>query len=304
MSPKRQSNGSAKLRPETHPTTSNTVHTLVEQQRNAALTDYLLDSRTAGHSPDTLRLRRQVLRQLQQELGPLPDVTEDQLVRWYRRYDAHSLNTRVAYGRAVASFYRWAVRRHLVETSPAVALPVPRARRGVPRPIPVDDLHHALRQAPDVRMRLWLLLAAGGGLRAGEIARLRREDLHRQDGIPVLAIAGKGDKPRSLVIPEPLAHQLELYRTSPGRFWPVTPGRVSNAANQYLHSLGIVHTLHTCRHAFGTTYYQASRDLLATAEALGHSQLTTTAGYAAVSPAAHVEALTAVEVLLGWHEAA
>ena len=56
---------------------------------------------------------------------------------------------------------------------------------------------------------------------------------------------------------------------------------VSHLANGHLHDLGIAHTLHCLRHRFATVVYRRSRDIVLTAELLGHSSMNTTRGYAA-----------------------
>jgi len=48
---------------------------------------------------------------------------------------------------------------------------------------------------------------------------------------------------------------------------------------QVLHGLGITHSLHKLRHAYGTAMYAASNDLRMVQEVMGHSSPNTTAGY-------------------------
>src|SRR5262249_56654858 len=71
---------------------------------------------------------------------------------------------------------------------PPPALPVPRRGRRLPRPIGEKELLAAVTAAPD-RVRPWLVLAGWAGLRAVEIARLRRDNVLDTRQPPVLLIA-------------------------------------------------------------------------------------------------------------------
>lgn len=267
--------------------------------RDPAITDYLADCRLRGHRQDTLKLRRQVLTQCAASLRqPLLLVSEDDLYRWYTAYAGHSVATRVAYGRAIRAFYKWAQARHLIDNDPSRALPIPRSPQPSPRPMTPAELTTALASATP-RIRLWLILAAGAGLRAVEIARLRRDDLEHVNGTPVLRVReGKGGKPRSLVVSPAVAAAIETWQTGPGRLTPVTPAYVSNLVARHLHDLGIAATLHKARALYATIYYQASgHDVEQTMAVLGHSEYASMRHYIQSSPRTAVQAVEAIDRL-------
>jgi integrase/recombinase XerC len=134
-----------------------------------------------------------------------------------------------------------------------------------------------------------LMIAAFAGLRACEIARLDGEHVLRD--LDVLLIAeDKGGGVSSVPIAPPLRSVFAglpqsgplLLRTDGQRF---RPHNVSHWCNNYLHSIGISHTLHSLRHRFGTAVYRASgRDLRATQELLRHRTPVSTAMYTWVDP--------------------
>lgn len=261
---------------------------------------FCTDSRIRGHRPDTLRLRRRVLGNAAAFLGKaLLDADEDDLLRWYRQYADHSQATRVSYGRAMRSYWAWALNRRLVTDDVSLVLPIPRNPMGQPRPIPLEDLTRAMAAA-DARMRLWLALAVCAGLRAGEVARLRRDDVEGSGDTWLLHVReGKGGKPRTVGISTALALEVHGWQSSSGRLWSVTAGTVSGLVSTHMHGLGIDATLHAGRHLFGTTFYRASgHDLFATMQALGHSSPSSTRIYAKSDPARSVEALVALDALL------
>src|SRR5215472_10637201 len=105
--------------------------------------------------------------------GGLLDATPADLAAWRASLtvapDAVSV-----YVSHVRQFYRWAVRQGHLSGSPAATLPAPSRPRRLPRPIGEQELLGVLAAAPP-RIRPWLVLAGWAGLRAKEIALLRRE---------------------------------------------------------------------------------------------------------------------------------
>jgi integrase len=175
-------------------------------------------------------------------------------------------------------------------------VPVPRVGRRLPRPISEADLFTALRQAPP-RIRPLLVLAAWAGLRAKEIARLRRQHVLDTARPPVLLVVHDATKGRSerivplsdFVLGELRLHGLPasgwMFSRHDGAPGPNTPHMISLLCNQHLHDCGIAATLHQLRHRFGTVAYAASHDLRMVQELLGHADPQTTALYTAYDQA-------------------
>ena len=135
-------------------------------------------------------------------------------------------------------------------------------------------------------MRAWLSLMCFAGLRCCEVAALERASI----GQGALRVVGKGDHERvvpihpsvaSALAAAPLARTGPVFRNSEGR--PFTAREVSRRVGAYLDGLGIDATAHQARHFFGTEAYQASKNLRAVQELMGHQDPATTAGYAALS---------------------
>lgn len=135
------------------------------------------------------------------------------------------------------------------------------------------------------------------GLRAKEIALLRRESVLDTAVPPVLLVARDATKGRAeRAVPLSafaLAGLLEaglpasgwVFRRRDGHPGPNSPAKVSQLSNRYLHDAGITATLHQCRHRFGTQAYAVRRDLRMVQELMGHQQPETTAGYVLVDQA-------------------
>ena len=257
-----------------------------------ALEDYFEHLRLEGLSELTLRGRRGALDRLSRQLPvPLLEASAGDLLDWRRAMTVGPVSVR-SYVSHVQQFYAWAVRRGLLAASPAAGIPVPRVGRRIPRPIGTDDLFAAVAQAPD-RIRLWLVLAAWCGLRAKEIALLRRECILLSAAPPVLLVATgatKGIHERMIplcrfAIAEIAAARLPAsgwcFLRCDGRAGPNRPAHVSALANAHLRDCDISATLHMLRHWFGTEAYASSgRDLRLVQELLGHASVQSTQGYA------------------------
>lgn len=273
----------------------------------ADIADYMEWLRLSGASPNTLKHYRCTLIRLyywlkrQQDVA-LHEATTENLTAWRAGLRVETSSV-VTYMAAVRSFYEWMRRVGRTPSDPARDVPVPKRRRGVPRPIAEDPLDFAIAHAPD-RIRPWLVLAAYLGLRAAEIAGLCRDDIMETAGQRFLRVVGKGDKERVLLISPyvwdvlvaaGLPRRGPLFRRADGKPGPNKPQLVSLLANTYLHNMGIPETLHQLRHRFGTAAHDAVRDLRVVQEAMGHADPRTTAGYTAFSNPRLEEAVLAVQ---------
>lgn len=257
-------------------------------------------------SPGTIYQRRRHLVRLHAVVGKnLLDVDVDDITRWHSQLDV-GVQARVTSIAHVSEFYKWAARQGYVTGDPTRFIIRPRVPRGLPRPISEQDLQMALDTAPR-RIRPWLALAAYAGLRAVEIANLRRDAVLDGADPPVLVIHGKGGRDRVVPMGPALLLELQSYglptrgyvfTRSDGQTGPNKPWLVSHLANDHLHSLGISATLHQLRHRYGTQIYGLSQDIRVTQELMGHSSPSTTGVYAAYSKASAVAAARALDASL------
>jgi integrase/recombinase XerC len=247
------------------------------------------------------RRNRALAEWLEARGATLLTATPDLMLEW-RTSLTVSPNSVLTYLAAVRSFYRWAMWAGKATSDPTADLPVPKWRKGRPRPIAEPALVSAILNAP-VRIRPWLILAALAGLRACEIAGLRRDDI--LDGPRVMIIRGKGRKER--VVPISAQVWAELLKAGmPSSGWmfprydgkpgPNTAHKVSDLTNAFLRSIGIRETLHQLRHRFGTQSYAATRDLRIVQELMGHQDPATTALYCDFSRAESISTVDAVQI--------
>lgn len=132
-----------------------------------------------------------------------------------------------------------------------------------------------------------VLLGARGGLRLAEALALRWVDITLAGDEPRLIVRqGKGDRGRVVELVPELVEALIVWRAlSEGEH--VLPYRSQTRARQRLRSLqqraGVTiepgRAAHSLRHTAGMAIYQATNDLVAVQEWLGHADVTTSRGY-------------------------
>jgi integrase len=257
-----------------------------------------------GLSAETIGARRWLLLRLRAAHGPLLDLGPAGLLAWREglAVDRDTVRTYVSH---VRQFYAWARRSGLIDGDPSADLPVPRRRKRLARPIGEQALTMAMAGAP-ARIRPWLALAAWAGLRAKEIALLRREhviDTGRVPGLFVASDATKGADERFVPL-HPVVTQALAEHGLPRSGWvfprgdglpgPNRPHTISHLSNRYLHGAGISETLHQLRHRFGTVFYAECLDPKRTKEVMGHRNLESTDGYIKIASAPTAEIIARI----------
>lgn len=181
----------------------------------------------------------------------------------------------------VRAFYAWAIRQGLIDRNPADWLPKIRQASHKASPVSEPELLRVMEDAAPP-MRQMIALAAMAGLRSAEIAAIAWEDIDPTSGVLWVRL-GKGQKDRSV----PLSAGLLGALGDPGEGLVVgkamTPKAVSMAIGRYLRERGVDSTAHKLRARYATRFLAATGDLVATAEAMGHSSVATTTLYAIAS---------------------
>ncbi len=242
--------------------------------------------RAAGRPESTIGLRTYHVRRVMREIAADPwTLTTEQLVD-YLASTRWAPETRRAYRASLRGFYLWAQATGRRTDSPASLIPPIRLPRGVPA-------HHFDQALKMADQREWLMLQLAGvcGLRRGEVARVRREDLEEDLEGWSLRVVGKGGHARMVPLPDHLTTVIKA--AGPGWLFPSPNGSGPlTAAHVGVLVSGLLPdgwTMHTLRHRCATVAYAAQRDLRAVQELLGHSKPETTARYTQV-PASAVRA--------------
>lgn len=123
------------------------------------------------------------------------------------------------------------------------------------------ELHLLLRAARSKRDRTLLEVGYFGALRVSELASLTWDQvIPRETGEVQLAIVGKGDKPRNILVPPDLAATLRDLRgdaPSSARVFPITERRINYIVKATAKRAGILAPVsaHWLRHAHASHAY-------------------------------------------------
>lgn len=238
----------------------------------------------AGLARTTVSDAARCLRQANREMSHgLPTADRTEITAWLAS-PQWSAQTRKTYRDHVVRFFRWAAdpADPWLDRDPTVGIPAPRVPRRLPRPAP-DRLVWAACTVPPMPYLLHCRLAAYGGLRPCEIARLHRGHISA-DWVTVHQ--GKGGRSRRVP-----THRLvwDLVRDMPDG--PVTHRArarvtarwVAGGTAALLRRRGIDTSLYPLRHWYATRAQMAQGDARVTQELLGHASLATTMVYTQVS---------------------
>lgn len=232
----------------------------------------------SGRSLGTVQQRILHVEHLQRRLPDLLAATLEDL-------EAHMAAKRVTNGpegqkairASLRAFYAWATETGRIDRDPAYPLKPIRIPQVIARVALDHDVADGLDRAT-LQERAMVLLARYGGLRLNEVTTLRTEHRHGD----LLHVNGKGGKHRIVPAhPELLSVLVALERLQGDG--PYFPGRYGGSVHKSTVYKVIVSLTgwnpHALRHAAATAAYEATGDLKAVQEFLGHSSLATTQRY-------------------------
>lgn len=274
-----------------------------------------------GASQYTIRNYRHTLREFAEwyagQFDTAPDwraLERDQFrayLRFLSRRDLKRAAIQLRFS-ALRSFYRFLVRRGVVEVTPIRNISVPKLEKRLPKFLTREQTE-ALLAAPLEELRVarersdkkvdplpYLRDAAiqetiySCGLRVSELCGLQAEDIFW--GEQIVRVRGKGRKERLVPIGQPALRAIEAYWkelpftpggdlpvffSRPRTDKPVYPVLVQGRLKRYLAAAGLdpAITPHKLRHSYATHLLDAGADLRSVQEMLGHSNLATTQVY-------------------------
>ncbi|WP_258286331.1 tyrosine recombinase XerC [Aggregatibacter actinomycetemcomitans] len=216
---------------------------------------------------------------------------------------------------ALRRFLNYLVQQGELKVNPATGISAPKQAKHLPKNIDTDQVQLLLandsKEPIDIRDRAIIELLYSSGLRLSELQGLNLNSIHLRSR--EVRVIGKGNKERVVPFGRYASHAIQqwlkvrlLFNPKDNALFVSQLGnRMSHRAIQMrLETWGIRQGLnshlnpHKLRHSFATHMLEASSDLRAVQELLGHSNLSTTQIYthlnfqhlAAVYDAAHPRA--------------
>ena len=267
--------------------------------------NYLRYERNA--SPQTVQTYEESLREFESYLTlrdsglSLQAVDTDLIRDWMESLmdkgnTASTINKKLS---ALRSFYRFSLKRGLVEKDPAHVVTGPKKSKPLPQFLREGEMDKLLDQLEwgndykDVRARTILLLLYEAGLRRSELTGLNDSNIDFNER--QLKVTGKRNKQRIIPFGEELAEALskyiamrdEQFENSEGAvFLDDKGGRITGAQvyNIVRKNLSLVTSLkkrspHVLRHSFATAMLNNGAGLESIKNLLGHESVSTTEIY-------------------------
>lgn len=237
----------------------------------------------------------------------IPDVTPHDIRSYLVALDdaGRSASTRRGVSYALRAFYDFLIIEEIAKDNPARAVPAIRAYRPEIRPYSgnaMAEIEESLPEDETLRGRLiaaMVLTLRYTGIRAGELRGAKLQWLNLSERR--LRVLGKGNKPRSLLLPKVLVDALDKYLTDvrpqlPNSPWlfPNPDRRCGSDTHQFtLQSIARItqraamragtasekNNPHLWRHSFATDLLRRGTDIHKVQRLLGHSSINTTTVY-------------------------
>ena len=206
---------------------------------------------------------------------------------------------------AIRSFFKYNVKRGIVEDNPSDSILTPKQEKSIPAYLPVDDMFRLLdsintNRILDLRNRAIFEVLYSCGIRVSELVGMNIMDV--DFGSETIRVLGKGNRERIVPIGQKAMIAIQTYRSKLQSQWGVTEnddgplflnknkGRLSARSvarilEKMLLACGLLTPVspHTLRHTFATHMLDAGADLRLVQEFLGHKSLSTTQKYTHVS---------------------
>ena len=189
-----------------------------------------------------------------------------------------------------------------------------REPKRLPRPVPIDILRRFFAVIDSSRDRAMFSLMLRSGLRIGEVAALRLNDLLLKEEMPRLVVNGKGSKQRPAYLASQALHVLKDYLAVRPRskddhvFLTYQLKGLSTHAIQmrldtYRQLAGVNFTCHQLRHSFASDLNEVDVPITSIQVLMGHTWIETTMQYIQASDRkVQSDFLSASQKLEGWLE--
>lgn len=170
---------------------------------------------------------------------------------------------------------------------PTADVKAPNVKTMPKRPVPIEDQRRIVYGAPSRRDEAMWRCLIDTGMRVGELAKMKIENINWRENL--VLIDGKGAKQREVWISDETLQMIRSYIGSRyhGPVWlnqygaPITRDAARKNFAKLAKRQGVRAHPHQLRATFANAFLKAGGDLGALRVAMGHSDIATTAHYAA-----------------------
>ena len=171
-------------------------------------------------------------------------------------------------------------------------LPMRKKKKTVYKVLTKEELSAFFSCVDNYKFKTIFMLAYGSGLRIGEIANLRVEDIDSKK-MRIFVREGKGNKERYTILSKQSLEMLRVYwsKCRQNKRWgriflsetgaAITVGVIREHFRQYRRKAKLSEkvTMHTLRHCFATHLIENGATLIQVKELMGHSNIRSTMAY-------------------------
>lgn len=226
----------------------------------------------------------------------LEEVTTEELREFLLKYlkDERKLSDRsINYYNSVIRFIYEVTLDKLINKK---QLPMRKKKKIVYKVLTKEELSTFFNVCDNFKFKTIFMLVYGSGLRIGEVANLRVEDIDSKN-MRIFVREGKGNKERYTILPKQSLEMLREYwrkyrqHKRRGRIFlsesgkAITVGVIREHFRKYRKKAKINEkaTLHTLRHNFATDLIERGATLIQVKELMGHSNIRSTMEYVHVA---------------------
>ena len=226
----------------------------------------------------------------------LEEVTTEELREFLLKYlkDERKLSDRsINYYNSVIRFIYEVTLDKLINKK---QLPMRKKKKTLYKVLTKEELSTFFNMCDNFKFKTIFMLVYGSGLRIGEVANLRVEDIDSKK-MRIFVREGKGNKERYTILPKQSLEMLRTYWSKyrqnkrRGRIFlsetgkAITVGVIREHFRKYRRKAKINEkaTVHTLRHNFATDLIERGATLIQVKELMGHSNIRSTMAYVHVA---------------------
>lgn len=223
------------------------------------------------------------------------DITTADLRVYLGKYKDQKISTISTKISVLKSFFGWLTAEEVLQRDPTMKIKPPKKEKRMPKALSIEELEMLRESCESIRQRALLEVLYATGCRLSEVQALNKDDIDWHSGST--KVFGKGSKEREVFFsfkamfhlkkylfsrlddsPALVITERKPYRRLSGRGIQREIGKIAKQANMQKS----VHP-HVLRHTFATLTLNNGADLVAVQHLLGHSDPSTTQGYAVLS---------------------